>query len=194
MLWQNGHARELPPFPGDTVAGASGINDRGQAVGASGTCDHFAVGAAQHAVLWQRGRPIDLGNLGYPFGNVDFAINNRGQIVGQSGVPGKSPAHPFFLHGFLWQHGTMTGLGALPGHPISIAQAINGIGQVVGVALDANGNNFVAWLWQNGVMTNLNSLIPPSSPLLLADAVGISNRGQIAGFGYLAHAMYVGSC
>lgn len=180
VLWQNGHARELPPFPGDTTAGANGINDKGQAVGSSGTCRRFATGDSQHALLWQHGKPIDLGNLGNPFGNIAFAINNRGQIVGQVGVPGKT-----YHHAFLWQHGTMTDLGTLPGHPVSLAEAINNAGQVVGVSQDLNGNNFAAWLWQHGVMTNLNTLIPPGSSMFLVEATGINNRGQIAGFGSL---------
>jgi len=172
VLWQHGQARELPPLPGDTAASASAINDEGQVVGASGTCDRLPIGDAQHAVLWQHGKPIDLGNLGNPFGNAAVAINNRGQIVGQAGVPGK-PHH----QAFLWQHGTMTDLGTLPGRPVSLADAINNKGQVVGFASDLNGNNTVAWLWQNGVMTNLNKLIPPASPMFLAGATGINNRG-----------------
>jgi probable HAF family extracellular repeat protein len=180
VLWQNGHARELPPFPSDTAAAATAINDNGQAVGASGTCTGVATGTAAHALRWQDGKPTDLGNLGNPSGNIAFAINNRGQIVGQAGVPGK-PYH----HAFLWQHGTMTDLGTLPGRPASLANAINNRGQVVGFSQDPNGNNTIAWLWQNGVMTNLNTLIPPRSPMFLIEALGINNRGQIIGYGSL---------
>lgn len=44
-----------------------------------------------------------------------------------------------------------------------------------------NGNGR-AFLWQNGVMTDLNTLIPLDSPLLLWEATGtINSRGQIAG-------------
>jgi probable HAF family extracellular repeat protein len=180
VLWQNGHARELSPFPGDTVAGATAINDNGQAVGTSGTCGAVAVGASQHALLWQDGKPIDLGNLGNPFGNVAFAINNRGQVVGQAGVPGNG-----FHRAFLWQHGTMTDLGTLPGRPTSLANAINNTGQVVGFSQNPDGTNTVAVLWQNGVMANLNTLIPPGSHFFLQEALGINNRGQIIGTGVL---------
>jgi hypothetical protein len=34
-------------------------------------------------------------------------------------------------------------------------------------------------------MTDLNTLIPPESPKFLLEAVGINDRGQIAGFGHL---------
>ena len=52
-----------PPHPhrGDSDAIATAINDQRQAVGTSGTCGAVAIGAAQHALLWQAGKPIDLG-------------------------------------------------------------------------------------------------------------------------------------
>jgi probable HAF family extracellular repeat protein len=187
VLWQDGQAHELPPFPGDPDAIATGINDHGQVVGTSGTCADVAFGNAAHALLWQHGQRIDLGNLGNPFGNIAFAINNRGQIVGQAGVPGQ-PYH----HAFLWQNGTMTDLGTLPGLPVSLANAINDTGQVVGFSQDPNGNNTVAWLWQNGVMTNLNTLIPAGSGMFLIEALGINNRGQIIGYGSLPNGVQRG--
>lgn len=47
VIWQHRQARELPPFPGDADGVASGVNDTGQAVGASGSCT-IAFGAAAH--------------------------------------------------------------------------------------------------------------------------------------------------
>jgi len=56
---------------------------------------------------------------------------------------------------------------------------------VVGGSLDINGNER-AFLWQNGVMTDLNTLIPADSPMFLLEAQGrINSRGQIAGFASL---------
>ena len=40
-----------------------------------------------------------------------------------------------------------------------------------------------AFLWQNGVMTDLNTLIPTDSPFYLLFAHGINSRGEIVGFG-----------
>ena len=87
-------------------------------------------------------------------------------------------------HAFLWQRRTgMIDLGTLPGYPNSIALGINNQGQVVGGASDDPflGGNSTAFLWQNGVMTDLNTLIPSGSPLFLWWATGINSRGQIAG-------------
>src|SRR5260370_19477350 len=65
-IWQpDGTMQELPPLPGDSTSAATAINDLGQVVGISGDC-FIAVGfsSAKHAVLWQNGVPIDLGNIG----------------------------------------------------------------------------------------------------------------------------------
>jgi probable HAF family extracellular repeat protein len=55
---------------------------------------------------------------------------------------------------------------------------------VVGYSQDLNANNTVAWLWKDGVMTELNTLIPSDSPLFLVEALGINDRGQITGYAF----------
>jgi len=182
-IWEKGEIQELPTFPGDSDGVAFGINDRGHAVGASGSCAAFdpEIGAPLqplHALLWQNGTVTDLGNLGGTMNNVAFILNNQGQVVGTSGVPdlGRS-------HAFLWQDGVMTDLGTLPGDLDSGAVGINNRGQVVGISVDASGSSR-AFLWQNGVMTDLNTLISGASPFLfLLHAPAINSRGEIVGFG-----------
>src|SRR5205823_15017167 len=69
----------------------------------------------------------------------------------------------------------------LPGDVSSSGDGINSKGQVVGGSFDIDGNGR-AFLWQNGVMTDLNTLIPADSPLFLIEATGtINSRGEIAG-------------
>ncbi len=80
----------------------------------------------------------------------------------------------------------MTDLGTLYGLPVSLAASINNKGQVVGFSQDLNSNNTVASLWQNGVLTDLNTLIPAGSPLFLLEALGINDGGQIAGYAFNA--------
>jgi probable HAF family extracellular repeat protein len=173
VIWRRGEIHELPTFQGDTIGAARQINDWGQATGWSGTC---AAGRL-HALLWQNGTPIDLGNLG---GTIDIApwdINNQGQVVGNSYLPDNTT-----VHGFLWQKSTgMIDLGTLPGDVFSSGAGINNKGQVVGGSADASYNER-AYLWQNGVMTDLNTLISPDSPLYLLEADGINDRGQIEGY------------
>jgi probable HAF family extracellular repeat protein len=74
----------------------------------------------------------------------------------------------------------MTDLGTIPGDFVSGAGMINSKDQVVGFSCDVNFN-CRAFLWQKGVMTGLNDLIPPGSPLFTINASNINARGQIAG-------------
>ena len=172
VIWAEGRVHKLPTFPGDPVGMAWGINYWGQATGYSGNCT-----TAFHALLWQNGKATDLGNLGGQMNNAGEDINNLGQVAGYSDLPGDTT-----MHGFLWQRSTgMVDLGTLPGDVGSDGDGISDLGQVVGGSWDADGNDR-AYIWQNGVMTDLNSLIPPDSPLYLIEATGtINDRGQIAG-------------
>ncbi|HEX9305488.1 MAG TPA: hypothetical protein VGA31_13645 [Thermoanaerobaculia bacterium] len=181
VLWgpKDGQIQELSPVPGDPTSAATAINDWGQAVGISGVCDR-AVGrfSAAHAVLWQDGIPTDIGNLGGVAWNTPTAINNRGQVVGFSDLPGDQSGAPNF-HAFLWtKSGGIQDLGTLPGDSLSLAFGINDLGQVVGQSIGAGGSR--AFLWQNGVMTDLNTLVPPGS-LDLVYANDINASGEIAG-------------
>ena len=65
----------------------------------------------------------------------------------------------------------MRDLGTLPGDVASVANGINSKGQVLGGSVDMDENSR-AFLWQNGVMTDLNTLIPADSPLFLIVASG----------------------
>lgn len=195
VLWGPGpgEIRERSPLPGDSVAMAFGINDFGQAVGTSGRCGNTIVPgfvAGPHAVLWDSdGSVHDLGNLGGTVntallgaGTVAFIINNQGQVTGQSDVKGDEAFHPF-----LWTSQTgMQDLGVLPGDLVGAGLAMNNGGDVVGASISAPGpasGNPSAFLWRNGVMSDLNTLIPANSPLYLLTAFGINDAGLIVGFG-----------
>jgi probable HAF family extracellular repeat protein len=64
----------------------------------------------------------------------------------------------------------------------SYAKAINDAGQVVGYSWLTKGGRH-AFLFSNGKLLDLNSLISPESHLELLDAWAINNRGQILGVG-----------
>jgi probable HAF family extracellular repeat protein len=132
-------------------------------------------------VLWPNGSSggvIDLGNLGSTQFNIAFGINNRGQVVGQSGLTGDMA-----FHAFLWQDGAMTDLGTLPGDVYSWAETVNNQGQAVGTSFDADDNPH-PFIWQKRIITDLNTLIDPNSPWVLLEALGNNDRGQIVGYGY----------
>jgi probable HAF family extracellular repeat protein len=147
-----------------------GINDNGLIVGESTTKTDAELDAG--------GVLTDLGTLG---GTSSFAtaINNAGQVVGGStNASGVENA-------FLYSGGAMINLGLSPGFLSSTADGINSSGEVVGdLTAGSDGQyNFQSssgFLWDNGVMYNLNSLIGPGSVYAISDAVAINASGQIA--------------
>jgi probable HAF family extracellular repeat protein len=183
VLWrlERDQIQELPPLPGDTSGAATAINDRGQVVGISGTCDQ-AVGrfTAAHAVLWENGKVTDIGNLGGRTWNTPTAINQRGDVVGFASQPGDDPDNPQ-LRAFLWtRRDGIQDLGTLPGDVYSEAHGINERRQVVGISCAADGS-CRAFLWQNGVMRDLNTLVTPGYAGILTTAQDINDRGVITG-------------
>jgi probable HAF family extracellular repeat protein len=183
VVWgpNQGEIQGLPPLPGDTVGFALGINDRGQVVGSSGSCANTVVTAVglfvgQHAVLWENGSVTPLGSLGGTLGKAG-AINDRGEVVGFSGLRGDSA-----VHSFLWtKDAGMQDLGALGADYLGDPAGINNNSQVVGGSCDLSGN-CRAFFWEKEVMSDLNDLIPADSPLYLLYALGINDAGEIVGF------------
>jgi probable HAF family extracellular repeat protein len=179
VVWSLSHdgtpfvSQRLAPIVGDTVSGATAINEDGDIVGASGPCTSIGLGVGKHAVLWKNGHAIDLGNLGGVTNNIAFGLNGQGQVVGTSGVPSGD------VHAFLWEGGTMKDLGVLRSDDfLALAGSINDRGEVVGFSCgpsDCHGFH-----WQGGVMTDVNSFLPAGSPLLITNAGDINSRGEIA--------------
>src|ERR1700733_6294723 len=214
VIWGPGPGaiRELKPLPGDTVGAALWLNDKGEAVGTSGLCANVVlppIAFGPHAVLWEAdGTPTDLGNLGgtenpaiLGRGSIALGINNRTQVVGTSSLAGNKANHAF-----LWTKQTgIQDLGVLQGDVSSAATSMNDRAQVVGQSYGDGGpmmGNPRAFLWENGVMTDLKTLLPANSPLYLLIGFSINSRGEIAGFGvtndgeihaYLASPNYLSS-
>jgi probable HAF family extracellular repeat protein len=183
VVWgpKEGEILELPPLPGDTVSAATAINNRDQVVGISGICDR-AVGrfSAIHAVLWEDGQPIDLGSFGGVAWNTPMAINERGDVVGFSNVSAAAGGG-FSAHAFLWtKREGIRDLGTLPGDSTSQALGINARGEIVGTSCDA-AFNCRAFLWRDGVMTELNTLVTADYEDTLTTANDINNSGRITG-------------
>jgi probable HAF family extracellular repeat protein len=186
-LWVHGAQRQIPSLGGFIEANA--LNQLGQVVG-----DSSPTGTApSHAFLWSGGQSIDLGVLpgGEAGGDCGFcvapnfstatAINDSGEIVGQSAAAGQ------VLHAFLWRGGGMEDLGTLPGDNRSYASAINSRGQIVGWSGHATGviiDYTRAVLWSDGTIVKLDELIPADSGWTIDIAAAINSSGQIAGTGH----------
>jgi probable HAF family extracellular repeat protein len=174
---------QLKPYGSDPDSAATAINDSGQVVGISGICSVAVGGAgAEHALIWNNGVPTNLGNLGGQAWNTPTAINNHGVVVGFGNTSGdmNAPLNPL---GFIWTQNS--GLQAIP--PVASASDTNDIAydlneksQVVGQSFGPNG--FRAFLYENGVSTDLNTLVIGGDPnLSLFLAQGVNDSGEISG-------------
>jgi probable HAF family extracellular repeat protein len=177
VVWGPKHnqIQPLSPLSGDPDSAASQVNDRGIAVGTSGSCAEVLTSNGGRSVLWKDGVVTALGSLGGTTNAAAEAVNNRDEIVGVSNLPGDATHHAF-----LWQRGVMRDLGTLPGDLHSAAEGINDTGQIVGVSSDPTAD---AVLWQHGRMLNLNDLVPSDAPAVLITALAITPGGVIAGYG-----------
>jgi uncharacterized membrane protein len=162
------------------------INDKGQAVGTSGSCADtglLPLGHGAHAVLWETdGSPLNIGLLDptQEFGGIALSINNKGQVVGGANQPDGS------FRPFLWsRHAGVRMLKLLPEGIGGGASAINDQGDAVGQSFDTDGVPSPV-IWQDGgEPQNLNDLTP-GSPLYLLWPTMINSRGEISGFGTTA--------
>lgn len=178
---RTGEMKELTPLPGDSTSTGNAINERGQVVGISGECSNAVGGfSAQHAVLWEPdGTAIDIGNLGGEAWHTPMDINERGDVVG-FGNPAGVPGDVFQSHAFLWtRRGGIVDLGVLEEDASSQGLGINNRGQVVGLSRSPGGDRAV--LWQDGVITDLNTRVEPGYTGTLLVAGHINDAGVITG-------------
>jgi probable HAF family extracellular repeat protein len=125
-----------------------------------------------HAFLYSAGKMMDLGGLpGFNFTTAS-AVNASGQVVGWAENPQRD-----HVGAFLYTSGQMINLGTLPGDTSAMALAINSHGTVVGTSFANAASN--AFIYQNGVMTDLNALIPSTSDFHLMDGRAVNDAGQI---------------
>lgn len=132
------------------------INASGQIVGvATRKSDQ-----AQHATLFSNSGNIDLGTLG-GFNSSAYGINNAGQIVGDSALPGNSVFHAVLFSGSGSNNIDLGSLGGISCH----AYSINNSEEIVGNSYPATNNNSIyhAFIYKNGVMSDVNGLILPGS-------------------------------
>jgi probable HAF family extracellular repeat protein len=182
FIWDDGVITPLPTLGGNNAAALGRANQRGQVAGTAETAtpDTSCVPPQKldwKPVVWEASGEIRELEL-FPGDSVGAAsaINDRGQVVGGSGMC-QSPGTAALVHPVLWQNGTVTNLGSLGGAVNDFAVAINSGGQVVGLS-DLSGDlTFHAFLWQNEVMSDLGTL-PGDSFSLASD---INDAGQVVG-------------
>lgn len=189
FLWHNGSRITLGSLGGNGTFPFD-INNAGDVVGTSYTRNATDVGPAQHPFLWQHGVMRDLGLLPGAEEGGASSINSHGVIVGTSGRTDPETYEQLYRP-FIWANGTMTEIQAPSVE--AYGADINDEGVVVGTMRAGGGSsNFHAYIYKDGVVTNLNSVKPTGTGLHLAYAQSINNAGQIAGVAVDAQARYHG--
>ncbi len=156
---------------GGNSSSADDINDNGQVVGSA-----ITASGGNRTFVWDSTNGIrNLDPLGSDT-SIANGINNKSQVVGFFG--GVASSSRAFLSD---STNGLQNLGTLDGYPNSYASDINNNGQIVGYTF----SDFRALLWDNGVISDINTLIDPSSGWILGSANAINNKGQIVGEGRL---------
>jgi probable HAF family extracellular repeat protein len=145
-VWQVGGGVTELGDPGGDWSAPFAINDAGQVAGTVPRTDAHGR-SVHHLVLWTDGVPRDLGSIGGAMVSSVRAMNDRGDIVGTHEGPDGS------WRGFVWTGGRIVDLGDLGGDvtPVDVNEA----GQVVGHANTGEYGTPHAFVWQDGVMTDL---------------------------------------
>jgi probable HAF family extracellular repeat protein len=185
MLWeydtqtQSWIITDLGLVSGRDSSAARGNNDQGQVVGWSYNGSVYAWRAS----FWENEANgwtfTDLNDIGVPSQtSMAHGINELGQVVGEKTIGSTN----YFAS--LWERvdgqWTLSDLSAVKAFSTSksSARAINNSGKVVGFAYLTNGDT-VGFLYQGGVMYDLNSFLPTGAGWLLTYAHGINDQGQI---------------
>ncbi len=164
--------------PGYSWTAQYGGNAAGQATGLAGQT--LSNGQQGVYYAWEySGGQFTVFPQQYPY---NPQINAVGQVVfNANDISGNA-------HGYLYSNGQVTDIGTLPGGIQTQISGINDHGVVVGSSnlssppgiIAPFGGQPTAFVYENGIMYNLNNLIAPgNTPPYLQGAFAINNAGQI---------------
>jgi probable HAF family extracellular repeat protein len=102
-----------------------------------------ALALDAHAAKPPQWTVVDLGAMG-PWGSRAQAVNNRGDVVGETATPANG------VHPFLWQNGLMVDIGAPPPATFGFVQGVTDRGAIL-----VNTERGTSFVWKDGGWTEL---------------------------------------
>jgi probable HAF family extracellular repeat protein len=165
FLYRNGVLQDLG------VGSAWGINSAADVVG------RVSGATTLTAFLYSQGTLTTLGHLGGGDFSTAYAINNTGQVVGESNLAVLGTE----TRPFLYQGGALTELGTLAGRGLNRAAAINNAGQIAGYGEAGDGLRH-AFLYESGVLTDLGGF--GGRDIVIG---GMNAAGQVVGTGFIGN-------
>ena len=169
FLYSGGSLEWLNSLGGVSDVNPVSMSNAGQMAGSFVTSE-----GRRHPFLYSGGILRDLGTLGGLDGYAT-QINENGHVAGQSSIANSSAQHVF-----LYSDGLMKDLGAvMQVNNSPYVQGINSLDEVVistafGVASKG------AYLYSNGEIKDINSLLVSGSGWTIVSPNGINDSGQIA--------------
>ena len=188
FVWERGRMRPLPTFGGPNGF-ATQVNNRGQVAGwAENTVEDPTCNAPQRlqfrAAVWdtRRGGMTELPPLAGDPTSAATAINERGTVVGISGLCGDAVGGYSARHAVLWDRGRVEDLGNLGGDSWHTPMDLNERDVVVGFSNPAGSApgdfNVQAFRWtRRGGIEPLGTLPGDAT----SQALGVNNRGVVVG-------------
>lgn len=176
FVWSKGQMHDLGTLGGN-FSTPTAINRNGQVTVLS--FDH--TNQQYQSFLWCERHKVVLSGLGGSFVEAT-TLNDFGIATGA----GADPTNTTFVAEVWLPTGKALAMGTVGSDTGSIGLGINNRGVIVGGSGSVTlfGNNYAhAFVWRNGSMTDLNTLIPAGSSLTLNVAYAINDRGMIAGLG-----------
>ena len=163
FLWSRaGGFVDLGVMEGPNTAATVISNDATVVAGWMGSNEFGSTG-----FLWDGNGTIQMGPVPDGITSIPTAIDGNGRVCGWGKVSQKG--YPFGVsRAFLWDNGQFTMLGTLPDHLRSAVADTNDLGQIVGSSWTVTDQPNIshAFLYQNGVMTDLNTVISPPDPFM----------------------------
>ncbi len=175
FVWDGKEMTLIQPLFGPRSS-ARDINSAGQITGWMGTGPLVDA----RPFLWQEGRIAELGLPPGAITGVPIAINDAGDVVGALGIADGEGG--LVTRSVLWSSdGQVINLGVLPGFDLCSALDVAGAGQIIGNCQQLKPPYATTgFLWQNGAMFDLNTLIAPNAGAYVAFPNKFNDLGQIA--------------